>query len=55
MADVVVLFGVLAFFALCVLLVNGLDRLVGRDDAARGDDADVGGRGERAVHAEPAR
>jgi hypothetical protein len=32
MADLVVVLGVLAFFAVCVLLVIGLDRLVGPDD-----------------------
>jgi hypothetical protein len=33
MADLVVVVGVLAFFAVSVLYVAGLDRLVGRDDA----------------------
>jgi hypothetical protein len=32
MADLLVVVGVLAFFALCVLYVAGLDRLVGPDD-----------------------
>ncbi len=32
MADVVVIVGVLAFFAVCVALVRGLDHLLGPDD-----------------------
>ena len=59
MADLAVLLGVLAFFAVCVLLVIGLDRLVGPDDTV-GADADVGGdamvgRGDAGDLAEAAR
>jgi len=55
MADVVVLLGALAFFALAVLFVIGLDRLVGADDAVGETDTDSGGRGEVGVPAETAR
>lgn len=34
MADLVVILGVAAFFAICVLYVSGLDRMVGHDHDA---------------------
>ena len=36
MADLVVIVGVIAFFAICVLVRVGVDRLIGPDRRARG-------------------
>lgn len=49
MADLLVVLGVLAFIALCVLYVAGLDRLVGPDDDV--DVTSAGGDETRAASA----
>ena len=34
MADLLVILAVLAFFALCVLLIRGCDRIIGSDETS---------------------
>ena len=48
MADLVVVFGVLAFFAISALLVIGCDRIIGPDTDARASyDRHIPTRGRR--------
>ena len=56
MADLVVVVGVLAFFAISALFVAGLDRLVGRDDDVMGEgESDDAGREGLAAMTEASR
>jgi hypothetical protein len=53
MADVWVILGVLAFFAVCVALVKGCDLIIGPDDASdlaiQADDETTGATGSDAA------
>jgi hypothetical protein len=41
MADLVVIVGVLAFFAICVAFVSGCDRIIGPDPDLEAEPSDV--------------
>ena len=47
MADVWVVLLIFGFFAVCVALVRGCDRIVGGDDASELDETDTSGVEER--------
>jgi hypothetical protein len=55
MADLVVIVGVAAFFAIAAWYVAGCDRIIGRDDDVSAPATDGGARGEVAAMTEATR